>query len=323
LKAVVFRGLRNFRVEDVSKPRPLVGEALVEFRAGSICGTDLHFYRGEWTRVKSGQIIGHDACGVRTDSGERVGMIPIVHCGSCYFCQRGMPNLCENGKTKGFDEDGFLAEFVAVPNANLLPIPNSVSDDEAAVLEPVALAIHTLNLLQPGLKDWVTIVGQGPVGLLMTQMAKLKGCRVIAVDLHDYRLKLSEKYGADACINAKSENPVKRVREITQRGSDVVIEAAGTKKMVEQTPYLVRKAGKVALIGEMEGYLKVGDASEALFFAGSLSSNEYPLAIELISQRAVDVKGLITHRFKLADFEQAIKVADDFSQKPGKVVITA
>jgi threonine dehydrogenase-like Zn-dependent dehydrogenase len=323
LRAVVFRGVRNFKVEDVPEPRPSVGEALVEFRAGSICGTDLHFYRGEWTRVRDGQIIGHDAWGVKTDTGERVGMIPIIHCGSCYYCLRGMPNLCVNGRTKGFDEDGFLAEFVAMPSANLLPIPDGVSDDEAAVLEPVALAIHTLGLLQPSLGDWVTVVGQGAVGLLMTQVAKLKGCRVIAVDLHDYRLRLSEKFGADVCIDAKKEDAVERVREITQRGSDVVIEAAGTKRTVEQTPRLVRKAGKVALIGEMEGHLDMGDAPEALFFAGYLSPNEYPLALELIKQREVDVKSLITHRFKLADFEQAIKTADDFSQKPGKVIITA
>jgi L-iditol 2-dehydrogenase len=322
LKAVIFRGKKNMKVEDAPKPMASKGEALVEFKAGSICGTDLHFYRGEWTDIKIGKIIGHDACGKRADTEERVAMIPNIYCSSCWYCLRGMPHLCENGKTKGFDVDGFFSEYIAIPEKNLLPIPENVSDEEAAILEPVALATHTLNILEPKLEDWITIIGQGPIGLLMTQVAKLKGCKVITIDLHDYRLKLSEKYGADFCINAKQEEPAKRVKEITKRGSDIVIEAAGTKQTVEQTPLLVRSAGKVALIGELEGYLNLGSVGEAIFFACYLSPIDYPLALNLISEKNVDVKGLITHKFKLVGFEQAIQTADNLAEKPVKVVIT-
>jgi threonine dehydrogenase-like Zn-dependent dehydrogenase len=113
----------------------------------------------------------------------------------------------------------------------------------------------------------------------MTQVARLKGCRVIAVDLEDYRLRLAEKYGAEFCINAKREDAVKRVRAITKRGSGVVVEAAGTTGTVEQTPFMVRKAGKVALIGESKGYLKLEDADEAVFFTMYISPVEYPLAV--------------------------------------------
>jgi len=323
LRAVVFRGPRRIKVEEVAKPQPSVKEVLVEFRAGSICGTDLHFYKGEWTGVRVGQIIGHDACGIRVDTGERVAMVPTMYCGSCYFCLQGLPHLCESRKTMGFSEDGFFADFIAMPTENLVPIPTNVSEEEAAIQEPVALAIHTLDFLQPRLRDWITIIGQGPIGLLMTQIAKLKGCRVIATDLYDYRLKLSEKYGADVCINAREEDPVKRVKEITVRGSDVVIEAAGTRRTVEQTPFLVRSAGKVALIGESEGYLNLGNVGEALFFSGYLSPVDYPLALDLLSKRLVDVRGLITHRFKLTDFERAIQTADNIEEKPVKVVVLA
>ncbi len=322
MKAVVFRGSKKMKVEDVPKPKASNGEALVEFKAGSICGTDLHFYRGEWTEMRIGQVIGHDACGIRVDTGERVAMVPTVYCGSCYFCLRGLPHLCENGKFMGMEKDGFFAEFIAMPIENLVPIPKNVGDEEAAILEPVALAIDTLNFLQPRLRDWVTVIGQGPIGLLMTQVAKLRGCRVIAIDLHDYRLKLSEKYGADVCINAREGDPVKRVKEITRRGSDIVIEAAGTKRTVEQTPFLVRSAGKVALIGESEGYLDLGNVGEAVFSAVYVTPIHYPLALDLMSEKVVDVRGLITHKFKLVDFEQAIKTADNFAEKPVKVVIT-
>ncbi len=322
MKAVVFRGPKKMKVEDVPKPTAPNGEALVEFKAGSICGTDLHFYRGEWTKIRIGQVIGHDACGIRVDTGERVAMVPTIYCGLCYFCLRGQPHLCENGKFMGMERDGFFAEFTALPIKNLVPIPKNVSDEEAAILEPVALAIDTLDFLRPNLNDWVTIIGQGPIGLLMTQIAKLKGCSVIGIDLYDYRLKLSGKYGADVCINAREEDPVKKVKGITRRGSDIVIEAAGTKQTVEQTPFLVRSAGKVALIGESEGYLNLGNVGEALFSTVYITPIHYPLALNLISEKIVDVKGLITHRFKLVDFEQAIQTAGNIAEKPVKIVIT-
>jgi threonine dehydrogenase-like Zn-dependent dehydrogenase len=191
-----------------------------------------------------------------------------------------------------------------------------VSDEEAAIVEPVALAVRVLNQLKPNLGDWVTVLGQGPIGLLMTQIALMKGCRVVAVDLEDCRLELSEKFGADAVINAKKEDVRKTVRKITKIGSDLVIEAAGTAQTVEQTPFLVRKAGKVALVGESKGYLNLEDADEASFFTTYISPVEYPTAVELIARKLVDVKQLITHRFRLQEFEKALQTADNPAEKP-------
>jgi threonine dehydrogenase-like Zn-dependent dehydrogenase len=321
LKAAVYRGPHNIKIEEVPEPEVKGRRVLVKFKSGSICGTDMHFYRGEW-KLKKGRILGHDACGVREDTGERVVMVPVVNCGHCYFCLRGYPSLCMRAKLYGLTRDGFFAESKSMLPRSLIPLPSNVSDEEAAIVEPVALALRVLNHLQPNLGDWVTVVGQGPIGLLMTQIALVKGCRVIAVDLEDYRLELSEKYGADAVINAGKEDVPKAVRKLTKMSSDFVIEAAGTIKTVEQTPFLVRKAGKVALVGESEGYLNLGDADEAQFFTIYLSPVEYPSAVELISRKLVDVKGLITHRFKLDEFEKALQTVDNPSEKPLKVVIT-
>jgi L-iditol 2-dehydrogenase len=221
------------------------------------------------------------------------------------------------------NRDGFFAESIALRSRNLVPVPAGVSDEEVGIVEPVALALHVFDLLKPNMGEWATILGQGPIGLLMTQIAKLKGCSVIAVDLEDYRLKLAEKYGASVCVNAREEDVAKRVKEITKRGSDVVVEAAGTRGTVEQTPFLVRKAGKVALVGEFAGYLNLEDADEAVFFTTYISPVEYPLAVELIAEKTVDVKGLITHRFSLADFEKALQTANNPAEKPLKVVVTA
>lgn len=322
MKAAVYRGPHKIRVEDVAEPCVSGRKVLVNFKAGGICGTDMHFYRGEWRWMKRGRIIGHDACGVRADTGERVVMMPLVHCGKCYYCLRGLPTYCTRGKFLGLTRDGFFAEKIALKPENLIPVPDSVSDEEAATVEPVALALRVLNALKPNVGNWVTIIGQGAIGLLMTQVAQLKGCRVVAVDLKDERLRLAEKYGAEFCINPGREDAVKRVREITKRGSDVVVEAAGTVGTVEQTPFMVRKAGKVALVGESKGYLNLEDADEAVFFTMYISPVEYPLAVKLIAEKTVDVKCLVTHRFRLEDFEKALRVVDNPAEKALKVIVT-
>ena len=321
MKAAIYRGPHNIKIEEVPEPEVKGRKVLMNFKAGSICGTDMHFCRGEWA-LKRGRILGHDACGVRADTGERVVMVPVVNCGHCYFCLRGFPSLCVRAKLYGLTRDGFFVESKAMLPRSLISLPSIVSDEEAAIVEPVALAVRVMNNFKPNLGDWVTVVGQGPIGLLMTQVAFLKGCRVIAVDLEDYRLEVSEKYGADAIINAKKEDVAKTVRKLTKIGSDFVIEAAGTMRTVEQTPFLVRKAGKVALVGESDGYLNLEEADETQFFTIYLSPVEYPSAIDLIARKLVDVKGLISHKFKLVEFEKALQIVDNPAEKPLKIVIT-
>lgn len=321
MKAAVYHGPHKIKIDEVEEPKILGTKVLVKFKAGGICGTDMHFYRGDW-KIKKGRIIGHDACGVREDTGERVVMVPVLNCGHCYFCLRGLPASCMHGKFYGITSDGFFADSKALSPRSLIPIPANVDDEEAAVVEPVALALRTLDYLKPNVADWVTIIGLGPIGLLMTQIAHLKSCKVIAIDLKDDRLELAQKFGADAVINAQKEDTIETVRMLTKKGSDIVIESAGTVKTVEQTPFIVRKAGKVALVGESEGYLNLGNAREALFFTIYISPVEYPLAVELIAKKEVDVKSLISHRFKLDNFENALQTIESQVQKPLKVIIT-
>jgi len=322
LKAVVYHGPRNIRVEEVAEPKPKRDETLVRFRAGSICGTDIHYYKGEWRNV-DGRIIGHDACVQAVDTHEKLLVVPNISCGHCRYCQQGQPNLCENGDFMGMNRDGLFCEFVAAPKRNFLPLPDNVSFEEAGIVEPIALALHTFDLIKPKVGEWVTILGQGPIGLLMTQVAKISGCRIIAVDVEDYRLKLSEKYGADMCINPRNEKLEKKVALLTRGGSDAVIEAAGRRQTVEQTPKLVRPAGRVALVGEFSGHIEFDVALEAAFFSVVLTPLKYPLALDLLARRAIDVKGLITHRFPLVEFEKAIATASDPAKKSVKIVLTS
>ena len=131
MKAAVYRGAHNIKIEDVPEPEVKGNRVLVKFKAGSICGTDMHFYRGDWKWMKKGRIIGHDACGIREDTGERVVMVPIVNCGHCYFCLRGLPTYCVRGKFYGLTRDGFFAESKAMLPRSLIPLPSNVSDEEA------------------------------------------------------------------------------------------------------------------------------------------------------------------------------------------------
>ncbi len=322
LKAAVYRGPRNIKIEETPELEVKPGQVKVDFLAGNICGTDMHFYRGDWRWMRKGRIIGHDACGVRADTKERVVMVPIVNCGHCTFCLRGHPTYCVNGKFYGLTRDGFFAESKGMPTRSLIPVPAGVTDEEAAVVEPVALALRVLNYLQPNLGGWVTVVGQGAIGLLMTQIAVLKGCRVIAVDVEDYRLDYAKRFGAEETINANNVDVAKTVHKLTGYGSDFVVEAAGTQKTVAQTPYLVRKTGKVALIGESKGFLNLEDADEAQFFTLYISPLEYPQAVQLIAQKRVDVAGLVTHRFSLFDIEEAFQAIGDPKERALKVVLT-
>ncbi len=323
MKAAVYHGPRDIKLTDVPEPNPKGKQVLVKFKAGSICGTDLHFYRGEWA-IRKGRIIGHDACGLREDNGKRVVMVPLSYCGTCYFCIRGLPTFCERyGQFRGIDRHGFFAERLALSPKYLIPVPDSLSDEEAAIMEPVALALHVMELLHPNIDAFATVLGQGPIGLLMTQVAKLKGCRVIAVDNDANRLECAKHYGAEFTVDAEKEDVSRRVREITQRGSDIVVEAAGKTRTVEQTASLVRKGGRVALVGEFRGRMNFGKADGASFFTAYISPVEYPLAVELVARKQLDVKDLITHTFRLAEFDEAIKTADNPACKPLKVVVKA
>ncbi len=131
MQAAVYRGPRNIKVEQVPEPEIQGKKVLVKFKAGSICGTDLHLYRGDW-KIKRGRIIGHDAWGIREDTGERVVMSPLTNCGKCFYCTRGKPSLCERVLYYGLTKGGFFAELVALREKNLIPLPKAVSDDEAA-----------------------------------------------------------------------------------------------------------------------------------------------------------------------------------------------
>ena len=319
--AVTYEGPESVDVRELPVPRIKENHSLIRMRNASICGTDLHFYKGEW-RARKGIILGHDASGRIEGTGERVAIEFMAWCGKCDFCLQGKENLCAHLRFMGFHRNGFFAEKILLPNQNAYPLPAVIDDEEGACLEPVALAIHTFNNLNPKRKDWVTVLGQGAVGLCMTQVGKARGCRVIAIDFYDHRLKLAQRFGADYTLNAQQENVEKAVRRVTGMGSHFVVEAAGSRRTVEQTPRLVRAGGRIALVGAFKGEIEFKD--EVLFSnINAYTIAEKKEALKLVANDGIDVKSMISHRFPLSQFREAIETALDPSRKAVKILVHA
>jgi len=321
MKAAVFHGPGIIKIEE--KPKPPIGESSVSIRVewSSLCGTDAHIYRGNFP-VNPPLVLGHDFSGTvdevganvsKIAVGERVVAEPIRYCGTCNTCLKGRYTVCDNRKIMGMHTDGSLAEIVVAPEKNVFSIPERVSFEEAAMLEPASVALHTMDYAKPLPGEHVVILGQGPIGLLHTQVAKTAGLNVLAVEVNNARIALAKKFGADNVVNPSTDDLKAKVMEITRGGADIVIDTTGLPKSVEMTPYLTRNAGRILLVGSSEELMTHGPPSE-LILAKELSVYgvagaplKYPVSLALLAEGRLDLKSLITHRFKLDQVDEALK----------------
>ncbi|MEM1929262.1 MAG: zinc-dependent alcohol dehydrogenase family protein [Thermofilaceae archaeon] len=338
MKALVLHGVRDLRFEEVPTPEVGEGEVLLRVGACGICGTDIHFYRGEW-RVKTPLIPGHEFSGVVEEvgpgvdwieEGEHVVAEPNITCGHCYYCRMERRNFyCPNIRAVGVDVAGAFAEYVKVPAANVYSVPRWMSFEEAALVEPIACCVRGLyNVgLEPG--DTVAVVGAGPIGLLMVQLAKMWGAsRVYAVDLIDRRLSLARQLGADVAINTGREDPVEVLRGDTEGiGVDVAIEAVGSSKAIELAVKLARRGGRVLIFGvapesdvlqlrPFELYDK-----ELMMVASYRSPYTFQRAVRIASSGRVMLRPIISHVLPLERGVEAFRMVDEKKEDVVKVVL--
>jgi L-iditol 2-dehydrogenase len=258
--------------------------------------------------------MGHEASGVVAltgaqvrdfEEGDRVTFDSMISCGRCYFCRQGRPNLCDNRRVLGvscaeYRRHGAFAEFVAVPDHIVVKIPESLSFNEAAMVEPVSVAVHAVNITPVQLGDTAVVVGAGMIGLLTLQALRTAGCgRIVSVDLEDDRLALAKKLGADETINSRSADVPALIRERTAgRGADVVMEAVGADATVQMAIDCVRKGGVVTLIGNITAKVSFPLQSvvtrEISVLGSCASSNDYPACLELMSRKAIRVGDMIS-----------------------------
>jgi L-iditol 2-dehydrogenase len=314
MKALLLKEYRSLEVVDFPQPEVGPHEVLVRVGACGICGSDVHGYDGSTGRRIPPLVMGHEAAGVIEKVGgevrdfavgDRVTFDSTVSCGQCEFCRSGRINLCDNRQVLGvscgdYRRHGAFAEYVAVPTRILYKLPDALPLEHAALIEAVSVAVHAVKRSPPMLDDDVVIVGSGMIGLLVIQVLRHYGCRrLIAVDIDDNRLSLAKRLGATDVINAKDQDAVKRIAEMTEgRGVAASWEAVGATPTVQTAIQCVRKGGTVTLVGNVspavELPLQAVVTRELTLHGSCASSGEYPECIDLIASGAVDVTPLLS-----------------------------
>jgi L-iditol 2-dehydrogenase len=319
MKSVRLHGRGDLQLHEEDVPIAGDGEKLVRVKSVGVCGSDLHWFSeggiGD-AKLERPLVLGHEFAGVTAD-GQRVAIDPAVPCGHCEFCDRGHPNLCSNLFFAGHgNTDGSLREWMAWNERSLFPIPDSISDDEGAMLEPLGVAMHSVDLgkVKPGMT--VGVFGCGPIGLLILQMAKLSGAvNIIATDKLPHRVDAARSFGARHAFLAQEGRELEQIRAATSgRGVDVAFEAAGTQDTVDVSFEAVSAGGNVILAGIPEDDRTSFSASVARRKGLTIKlvrrmKHTYPRAIELVSKGLVDVRSLVTHRFPLEQAAEAFRVA--------------
>ncbi len=314
MKALLLEEYKKLTITDM--PQPKVGEhdVLVQIKACGICGSDIHGFDGSSGRRVPPLIMGHEAAGVvaeigsavtKTKEGDRVTFDSMVSCGQCFYCQRSEMNLCDNRRVLGvscedYRQHGCFAEYAVVPEHIIYPMPDNLPFEHAAMIEPVSVAVHAAKRTPISKGDTAAVIGVGMIGLLVVQALKAAGCsKVIAVDLADEKLKLSQELGADLCINPKTHDTAKSIQEATEgRGADVTMEVVGATPTVKSAIESTRKGGHVTLVGnlapEVDFPLQSVVTRELTIYGSCASNGEYPECIDLLARGIIQVDPLIS-----------------------------
>jgi L-iditol 2-dehydrogenase len=333
LKAVRLHGIRDLRVAEDSLPVAKPDEVFIRVTSVGICGSDLHWFTEGTTGAAAFSqpfVLGHEFAGVVVGGqldGRRVAVEPMVSCGLCEFCLEGNPNLCPHHSFAGqAPQDGALQEFLVWPRKNVFPVPDTLSDDAAAMLEPLGVALHTVDLgkLRTGMS--VGVYGCGPIGLMVVQLAKLSGAaRIIATDILDHRLDAAQEMGATKVVSAADHAELPAIMAATEgRGVDVAFEVAGEQEAVETAVESCKPGGRVIICGIPSDDRTSFAASTARRKGLTIKivrrmKHTYPRAIDLVATGKVDVESIVTHRYTLDESAEAFSSAE--SRKGLKVVI--
>ncbi len=319
MKALVLEDYKKLVVSEVAEPEIAPNEILVRVHSCGICGSDVHGFDGASGRRIPPVIMGHEAAGVVATTGsgvtlysegDRVTFDSMISCRQCFFCRGGQPNLCDDRRVLGvscdeYRRDGAFAEYVAVPEHIVYKIPDGLSFDLAAMVEPVSVAVHAVDLTPTKLGDTALVVGAGMIGLLTLQALRAAGCGHIAIaDLAEDRLELAAKLGADETLNPANIDVPAAMRDRTGgRGADVVIEAVGANATVKMSIDSVRKGGVVTLIGNVTPTVDFGLQSvvtrQVSVLGSCASANDYPACLDLMARSAIDVAPMISQQVSL------------------------
>jgi len=329
MKAALYYGIEDIRIED--RPVPEIGDEDILLKVGAcaVCGTDLKVFMHGYKNLKPPQIIGHEISGSIADKGskvrgynigERVSVVPIVSCGECLACRKGWTHLCmtfqKQTEAFGFFHPGGFAEYMAVPGkaikkGNLIKVPENVSDEEAALAEPMACALNGQMLAGVGIGDEVLIIGSGPIGCMHISLAKTLGAtKVFVSEIKEKRLDLARQFGADYYINPVKENVKKILMDATDNiGPSVIIIAAPSREAQEMSLEVAANRAHIDFFGGLpkdDSFARLDSNLihyKELFIHGSSGSTaaQIKMCIDLMSGKRVDGKKLISKIIALED----------------------
>lgn len=323
MKALVWR--KDIGLEEWEQPQAREGEVLVRIGAAAICGSDLTILAGKHPRARPPRILGHEFMGTVAGLGEdvdtapgrgdRVVVEPLLSCKRCTPCRAGHEHVCRNLKLLGIEADGGFAEYVCAPAERVYPVPDSVSDEEAAIIEPTAVAVHAVNYGGIRGGERVAIIGAGPVGLLIAQVARAAGVEDLWLfETNPFRLELVQRLGFHG-INPEEEDAVEATLRLTRgEGAEVTFDAAGVPASGAQVISMTGIRGRIVMVAIHKKPCEVAfqDLSyreQVITGLRIYAKGDFSRAIELVSSGRVRLKPLITQVFALDDGVRAFELA--------------
>lgn len=338
MKAALLTAPYQIGLQEVEKPRLGSYDVLIKVRCVGICGSDLHTYRGTHPFRKPPVILGHEMAGevveVAEDvslfkKGDRVSVEPQTYCHHCPSCYQGNYNLCSNKRILGTTPwPGAFAEYVVIPEDKVYLLPDGLSFEEGAMVEPLAVGIRAAQMAQPRIGDTVLIMGSGTIGLATLAALKEAGVtRTIATDVEDFNLAKAKGLGAWSTVNVARESLAEKVKEWTRgEGVDAAVIAVGVPSLIDESLGLVRKKGRVVLVALFDDKaaidtFKIVSTEAEVVGSWVYTGREFQAAIDLMSQGRIETKSFITHRWPIERIGEALDLVDKRTEDLIKIVL--
>jgi L-iditol 2-dehydrogenase len=335
-------GLREFRLIDAPVPDPGPGEIQVRVRSVGICGSDLHYYFeggiGD-TPCTYPMVLGHEPSGevLRTGSGvagwnpgDKAVLEPALYCYHCEFCMSGKHNVCANLRFLSTPADpGFFRQVVTLPVPNVLPLPRNLSFAEGSLIEPLAVALHSMKFADPRMGETCVVFGAGPIGLLTLSVLKLSGIgRTWVVEPLAHRRELAKSLGADVVLDPKAVNVVDQIRRDTgNRGVDLVLDCAAKDQTMNESLRVARNAARIVYTGipsELTVNLEFHEIrrKELILYNVRRSNHESDLALDLLTNHTNRFAPILTHERPMEQIAAAFDLLEHYSDNSCKVTVT-
>lgn len=329
MKGIYIETPGKIELRELPEPSPREGYAIIEVKAAGICGSDVSAYKGSNPTIEYPLVMGHELAGEVLEvgdnpqgikPGDRVVVEPYFYCGHCYPCRKGLHNNCVSTNVLGVRMDGGMAERIAHPIGYLHRMPEGMSWEKAAMVEPLSIAVHATRRARLCGSEFVAVSGAGTIGLLNALACKAYGAKPILMDVIPARLEFARKMGIEHLVDVSSGDGVRQVAEWTNgEMAPVVLECSGAQSAINNALELASNSGRICIVGWASGAIQFNQPrlirKELNIFGCRNSLNAFPECIDLIHRGAVDVLALATLRHSLAELMRGFK---DLAEHPEK-----